>query len=48
MNKNNMNEQIDFFEAKLRFEIDAFDLFTALNCGREGDRPDRHTEKGSV
>lgn len=30
-----MNEQIKFFEAKLAFEIDAFDLFTALN---EGER----------
>ena len=28
-----MNEQIEFFESKLRFEIDAFDLFTALNTG---------------
>ena len=28
-----MNEQIEFFEAKLRFEIDAFDLFAALNTG---------------
>ena len=28
----NMNEQIEFFAAKLRFEIDAFDLFTALNA----------------
>ena len=27
-----MNEQIEFFESKLRFEIDAFDLFTALNA----------------
>jgi len=30
---NNMNDQIEFFESKLRFEIDAFDLFTALNAG---------------
>ena len=30
-----MSEQIKFFEAKLAFEIDAFDLFTALN---EGER----------
>jgi rhodanese-related sulfurtransferase len=28
-----MKEQTDFFESKLRFEIDAFDLFTALNAG---------------
>ena len=28
---NNMNEQIEFFESKLRFEIDAFDLFTAVH-----------------
>ena len=28
-----MNEQIEFFESKLRFEIDAFDLFAALNTG---------------
>ena len=28
-----MNDQIEFFESKLRFEIDAFDLFTALNAG---------------
>jgi rhodanese-related sulfurtransferase len=28
-----MNEQIEFFESKLRFEIDAFDLFTAINAG---------------
>ena len=30
-----MSEQIKFFKAKLAFEIDAFDLFTALN---EGER----------
>ena len=30
-----MSEQIKFFEAKLAFEIDAFDLFTALS---EGER----------
>ena len=30
-----MNEQIRFFESKLAFEIDPFDLFTALN---EGER----------
>ena len=30
-----MNEQIAFFESKLRFEIDAFDLFTALNAGEK-------------
>src|SRR5580765_6291592 len=30
-----MNEQTDFFESKLRFEIDAFDLFTALNAGEK-------------
>ena len=30
-----MSEQVKFFEAKLAFEIDAFDLFTALN---EGER----------
>jgi rhodanese-related sulfurtransferase len=30
-----MSKQIEFFEAKLAFEIDAFDLFTALN---EGER----------
>jgi len=30
-----MKEQTDFFESKLRFEIDAFDLFTALNAGEK-------------
>jgi rhodanese-related sulfurtransferase len=30
-----MNEQTDFFESKLRFEIDAFDLFTALTAGEK-------------
>jgi len=30
-----MNEQTDFFESKLRFEIDAFDLFTELNAGEK-------------
>jgi rhodanese-related sulfurtransferase len=35
MNENDMNEQIQFFESKLRFEIDAFDLFTALNAGEK-------------
>jgi len=28
-----MNRQIEFFASKLEFEIDAFDLFTALNEG---------------
>lgn len=28
-----MKEQIEFFESKLRFEIDAFDLYTALSAG---------------
>jgi rhodanese-related sulfurtransferase len=28
-----MSEQTKFFEAKLAFEIDVFDLFTALNDG---------------
>jgi len=31
----NMKEQTSFFESKLRFEIDAFDLFTALNAGEK-------------
>ena len=30
-----MKTQIEFFEAKLAFEIDAFDLFTALNAGEK-------------
>jgi rhodanese-related sulfurtransferase len=30
-----MNEQIKFFESKLRFEIDDFDLFAALNAGEK-------------
>ena len=30
-----MNKQIEFFEAKLAFEIDAYDLFTALNAGEK-------------
>ena len=30
-----MNEQIEFFESKLRFEIDAFDLFTAANAAEK-------------
>lgn len=30
-----MKGQIEFFESKLRFEIDAFDLFTALNAGEQ-------------
>jgi len=28
-----MDEQIQFFKAKLTYEIDAFDLYTALNSG---------------
>jgi rhodanese-related sulfurtransferase len=31
----NLKEQTDFFESKLRFEIDAFDLFTALSAGEK-------------
>ena len=30
-----MKEQTDFFESKLRFEIDAFDLFSALTAGEK-------------
>jgi len=30
----------DFSESKLRFEIDAFDLFTALNAGERIDSND--------
>lgn len=30
-----MQDQIEFFEAKLRFEIDAFDLFSLLNTGEK-------------
>jgi len=30
-----MDKQIEFFESKLAFEIDAFDLFTALNEGEQ-------------
>jgi rhodanese-related sulfurtransferase len=30
-----MNKQIEFFESKLSFEIDAFDLFTAMNKGEQ-------------
>ena len=30
-----MKEQIEFFESKLQFEVDAFDLFTALNLAEK-------------
>jgi rhodanese-related sulfurtransferase len=30
-----MNKQIEFFESKLAFEIDAFDLHTSLNNGEQ-------------